>query len=203
MCDSTAQLLQADGRTVKELWFTPHRVSASRDHDCAHHQHDCIKYRHTDVHTFLIWRLLFDALDDDTCGMRLRPVVLIADDTPDQAQYPNALSDHYTIQRATSGRSALSQALTERPDAIVLDLLEPRDDGFATCARLKDHPVTAAIPVLLLTASNAPDVEARAVQAGAITVLRKPCSAERLSLTLNAAIAVHSEARNRRTRSAR
>src|SRR5712672_4487810 len=122
-------------------------------------------------------------------GMRIRPVVLIADDTADQLDlYEMALADHYTVVRANTGRAALAQALTERPDAIVLDVLMPGDDGYTTCARLKDHPVTTQIPVLLLTASDAPDVEARAIQAGATTVLHKPCSAERLSLTINAAM---------------
>jgi len=78
---------------------------------------------------------------------------------------------------ANTSQAALAQALTERPDAIVLDVLMPGDDGFTTCGRLQDHPVTAAIPVLLLTASDAVDVEARATQAGATAALHKPCSA--------------------------
>lgn len=81
------------------------------------------------------------------------------------------------------------KALTERPDAILLDVLMPGDDGFATCARLKEHPVTRQIPVLLLTASDALDVEARAIRAGATLLLHKPCAAERLALTIDAAIA--------------
>ena len=131
----------------------------------------------------------FDVSADDTCNMRLRPVVLIADDMPGQIGLDGmALPDHYTVVRAATGPTALSRALAERPDAIVLDMQMPGDDGFATCARLKDHPVTADIPVLLVTASDAPDVEARAIQAGATILLHKPCSAERLSLTINAAI---------------
>jgi CheY-like chemotaxis protein len=121
--------------------------------------------------------------------MRVRPVVLIADDTLDQLDlYEMALIDRYTVLRATTGPATLTQALTERPDVIVLDVLMPGDDGYTACARLRDHPVTAGIPVLLLTASDAPDVEARAIQAGATAVLHKPCSAERLSLTINAAM---------------
>ncbi len=83
--------------------------------------------------------------------MRVRPVVLIVDDTLDQLDlYEMALSDQYTTVRATTGEGAITGALTERPDVIVLDVMMPGDDGFATCARLKEHPVTRRIPVLLL-----------------------------------------------------
>lgn len=123
--------------------------------------------------------------------MRVRPVVLLVDDTDDQLDlYEMALADHYTILRAMTGRDALTLALTERPDAIVLDVLMPGEDGFATCARLQDHPVTAGIPVVLLTGWDAVDAEAHAIRAGAVMLLRKPCSIERLALTIEAAISV-------------
>lgn len=121
--------------------------------------------------------------------MRARPVVLVVDDTLDHLDlYEMALADHYTILRATSGAAALEAAFAEKPDAILLDVMLPGDDGFVTCKRLKQHPITAGIPVVLFTASDGVDTEARAIQAGAIQLLHKPCSAERLSLTIDAAI---------------
>jgi DNA-binding response OmpR family regulator len=121
--------------------------------------------------------------------MRVRPVVLLVDDILDQLDlYEMGLADRYTILRATTADATLTDAVTERPDAIVLDVLMPGEDGFATCARLKDHPVTAGIPVIFLTASDALDVEALAIREGAIMLLHKPCSVERLSLAIDAAI---------------
>jgi DNA-binding response OmpR family regulator len=131
--------------------------------------------------------------------MRVRPVVLIVDDTDDQLDlYEMALADDYTILRATTGRDAVTQALAERPDAIVLDVLMPGEDGYATCARLRDHPKTAEIPVLLLTGWDAVDAEAQTIRAGAVMLLRKPCSVERLALTIEAAISVRRLAAGRR-----
>jgi CheY-like chemotaxis protein len=121
--------------------------------------------------------------------MPARPVVLVVDDTLDHLDlYEMALSEHYTILRATSGATALEAACAERPDAILLDVMLPGDDGFVTCKRLKQHPITADIPVVLFTASDGVETEARAILAGAIQLLHKPCSAERLSLTIDAAI---------------
>jgi len=126
--------------------------------------------------------------------MRSRPVVLIADDTRDQLDlYELALADRFTIIAVTTGAAAVSTALASRPDAIVLDVLMPGEDGFATCARLKSDPATSETPVLLLTACDDVDVEGRAIAAGASQLLHKPCSAARLATTLDAAIA----ARNR------
>src|SRR5205814_9276057 len=71
----------------------------------------------------------------DTLAMRVRPVVLIADDSLDQLDlYELALADRYTIARARSGQETLAVILAERPDVIVLDVLMPVEDGFATCA---------------------------------------------------------------------
>ena len=105
--------------------------------------------------------------------------------------YELALANQYTIARARSGQETLAVALAERPDVIVLDVLMPgQEDGFTTCAKLHEHPGTATIPVLLLTAHDGVDLEARAVSAGATMLLHKPCPAERLALTINAAISV-------------
>jgi two-component system cell cycle response regulator len=122
--------------------------------------------------------------------VRVRPVVLIVDDILDQLDlYEMALADRFRTVRARTGHAAITSALSERPDAILLDVLMPVEDGFVTCARLKEHPVTRQIPVLLFTASDALDVEARAIRAGATLLLHKPCTAERLALTIDAAIA--------------
>ena len=119
--------------------------------------------------------------------MRLRPVVLLVDDTPQQLDlYEMALADRYTVVRATTAEAAYRAAITGRPDVIVLDVLMPGEDGLTLCARLKTDPLTAPIPVLLLTASDGVDLEARAIAAQARLVLRKPCSADRLSQVIDA-----------------
>ncbi len=120
--------------------------------------------------------------------MRRRPVVLLVDDIREQLDlYEMTLEDRYTVIRATTAEDARMMAVTERPDVIVLDVLMPGEDGVSVCARLKADPLTATIPVLLLTASDALDLEARAIAAGARLVLHKPCSGERLSQTIAAA----------------
>lgn len=58
----------------------------------------------------------------------------------------------WTVIVATSGADGLTKAETEQPDAILLDIMMPDMDGIMLLRHLKKHPVTAAIPVILLTA---------------------------------------------------
>jgi PAS domain S-box-containing protein len=59
-----------------------------------------------------------------------------------------------TVLRAYSGREAIKIARRELPDVMVLDLMMPDVNGFDVVAALKEHPETAAIPVLVVTAKN-------------------------------------------------
>ncbi len=123
--------------------------------------------------------------------MRRRPVVLLVDDTVDVLDmYEMALDDRYTIVRATRGTEACEIARTEKPDVIVLDVLMPDLDGFSTALRLRADTRTGQIPIIFLTASEAQDMPARAVKAGAVMLLTKPCSVEKLSATIDATLDV-------------
>lgn len=50
-----------------------------------------------------------------------------------------------------SGKEALQRLAETIPDLVLLDLMMPEIDGFAVLQRLRSHPRTAAIPVIILT----------------------------------------------------
>jgi two-component system alkaline phosphatase synthesis response regulator PhoP len=58
----------------------------------------------------------------------------------------------YEVITAGNGLEALKKAASENPALILLDVMMPELDGFATCAKLKASPATKDIPVILLTA---------------------------------------------------
>ncbi|MYS46381.1 response regulator, partial [Streptomyces sp. SID5998] len=68
-----------------------------------------------------------------------------------------------------SGR-AVATVERERPDAVLLDLDMPGPDGYEVHRRLAANPATAAVPVVVLTALEAGDVD-RARLAGVRAVL--------------------------------
>ncbi len=59
---------------------------------------------------------------------------------------------HWTVLVAESGEEGLEKARTERPDAIVLDVMMPEMDGYQFLKALLVQPETRSIPVVLLTA---------------------------------------------------
>jgi CheY-like chemotaxis protein len=111
-----------------------------------------------------------------------RPRVLLGD------LYALMLEPTASVITASRGDEALTIARSEQPDAIVLDVMMPGMDGWAVCERLKNDPMTAGIPVLMLTSLDGVDAAAPGHRAGAAAVLMKPCPAERLALAIDAAI---------------
>jgi PAS domain S-box-containing protein len=59
-----------------------------------------------------------------------------------------------TVLRAYGGRDAIDVARRELPDVIVLDLMMPDVNGFAVVDALRQHPDTARIPILIVTAKE-------------------------------------------------
>jgi CheY-like chemotaxis protein len=71
-------------------------------------------------------------------------------------------------------------ALEYRPDVVVMDLAMPYVDGITAIRRLKMHPRTRRIPVILLTGYPSKAIQQGALEAGADVFLTKPCLPEDL-----------------------
>lgn len=78
-----------------------------------------------------------------------------------------------TITVAT-GERGLRRARSQQPAVIVLDLRLPDADGFDVCQQLADSPETCAIPVIILSGMEEPDILRRCRAAGCQFFLRKP-----------------------------
>jgi len=102
--------------------------------------------------------------------------VLIVDDLlPNVKLLETKLAlEYYTTLSAMNGTDAL--ALCERGlcDVVLLDVMMPGMDGFEVCRRLKTNPVTAHLPVVMVTALDQPADRLRGLQAGADDFLTKP-----------------------------
>lgn len=80
----------------------------------------------------------------------------------------------WQVLTAASGREGLVKAQTERPDAIILDMVMPGLDGRATWTQLKTHHVTQDIPTILLTARDLDDEHEVLHQWGVKGIIPKP-----------------------------
>ena len=88
-----------------------------------------------------------------------RRILLVDDDAllREVAQSALELVGGWHVSTAASGRQAQQQARTERPDAILLDVMMPGLDGPTTVSALRADPVTRDIPIIFLTAKMPPD----------------------------------------------
>jgi CheY-like chemotaxis protein len=87
---------------------------------------------------------------------------------------------------AASGMEGIAKAVTETPDAILLDVMMPEHDGPETLGLLRADPRTARIPVIFLTAkAMAAEVE-RLRALGADGVLTKPFDPMSLAASVRA-----------------
>ena len=102
--------------------------------------------------------------------------ILVVDDDRVTLQCLTALlcKAGYAPLSAQDPLQAMMQAQRQAPDLIMTDMLMPAGGGFAVLERLMKSLNTSHIPVLVLTASEDPGVEQRALKLGALRVLRKP-----------------------------
>jgi CheY-like chemotaxis protein len=102
--------------------------------------------------------------------------ILIVDDAPDIATVLTLTLRRagFAVATASDGVDALEQIAAEVPDLIVLDVMMPRLDGLETLQRIRANPVTAAIPVLLLSAKTQVADRLAGFERGADDYLAKP-----------------------------
>ena len=116
--------------------------------------------------------------------------VLHVDDEPDIREVVEislSLDPGLSTRNCASGQEALGVAAEWAPDIILLDVMMPVMDGATTLARLRENPLTAAIPVVFMTA-RAQSRELDLFRSlGAIGVIPKPFD----PMTLAASVRTH------------
>jgi twitching motility two-component system response regulator PilH len=117
--------------------------------------------------------------------------VLLVDDTPSQLELmAKYLSEGgYTIIRAREPKEAINQAVKHKPDVIITDVVMPGMSGFELCRCLKQHPVTAKIPIVICSSKDQEIDRIWGMKQGAIAYLTKPFSQEELIRTIGLAVA--------------
>jgi PAS domain S-box-containing protein len=116
-------------------------------------------------------------------GARERPLVLVVDDEPAARELLASWlePEGYELVMAGSSAEALAKAAAHAPDAITLNMLMPGKGGWDTLYELKKTPVTATIPVIVVTVVDEPKV---GLALGAAEYLVKPVDKETLLETV-------------------
>ena len=91
---------------------------------------------------------------------------------------------------AKDGMRGVEMARAARPDVILMDINLPGISGLIALQILADHPETAGIPVIALSANAMPDDIAKGLAAGFFRYLTKPIKVDKFMHTLDSALAV-------------
>ncbi len=73
----------------------------------------------------------------------------------------------HEVESAYDGEAALAAVWSRPPDLVILDVMMPKLDGLDVLARIKDSAAFAAVPVVMFSARQDPEVKRLALARGA------------------------------------
>ncbi len=138
---------------------------------------------HLSVTLSLFNRLM---LDGDTDCMKGK-ILIVEDEAPIREMLGYTLmKEGYALHEAADAEQARPLLATEKPDLVLLDWMLPGMSGVDYARRLRNHPDTKAIPVIMLTARGEELDKVRALDTGADDYITKPFSTRELLARIRA-----------------
>jgi diguanylate cyclase (GGDEF)-like protein/PAS domain S-box-containing protein len=118
----------------------------------------------------------------DRLSSHVKPLILIVDDDQFMLHtFQNVLEPAgFLTAVAADGTSAIAAYQDRQPDLVLLDLIMPGKDGFATCRDILNLPGGKYTPILMVTSQEDTGTIHRAFEAGATDFIAKPINAELL-----------------------
>ncbi len=119
-------------------------------------------------------------------------VVLIIDDSPTELHlFQNMLQKAgFETLVADSGEEGIRQAVTHKPDCILMDIVMPVMNGFQATRKLTRDPATSSIPVIMITSKDQETDKIWGMRQGAVEYLVKPVNDEELVAKIHSVLAV-------------
>ncbi|MDQ7785875.1 MAG: response regulator transcription factor [Desulfomonilaceae bacterium] len=116
--------------------------------------------------------------------------ILVVDDEEDILELVkyNLEKNGYHVTCVTTGEQALESLKSRIPDAIVLDLMLPGQDGLDVCRKIKGRRDTSAVPIVMLTAKGEDADIVTGLELGADDYVTKPFSPRVLLARLRAVL---------------
>ena len=125
-------------------------------------------------------------LKDEMSSLCERKKILVVDDMPENNNMIKAKLSllPYDVVAASSAREALVLMEKEKPDAVLLDIMMPEMDGFELLTIIRHNPLTAELPVIMLTAYAESGQKDRTFAMGANGYMSKHLIMKELDSTL-------------------
>jgi len=116
--------------------------------------------------------------------------ILVVDDDRDVVVFLSRLLQRagYAVLTAQDALQAVMQAHRESPDLVLTDIAMPAGGGQSVLDRLRGSEKTSAIPIIALTGTDGPQLEARGLANGATRLVAKRCDNTVLLESIRAAL---------------
>lgn len=116
-----------------------------------------------------------DLLADNRRARKMPGTVLVIDDDRQHVRLVKALFKPFTTKLliAETGEDGVELARQNQPDLVILDLMLPKADGFATIEALRQLPATARTPIIVYTARRLPNDDMARLEARVEAVIYK------------------------------
>jgi two-component system cell cycle response regulator DivK len=113
--------------------------------------------------------------------------ILMIEDNPANMKLAVLLLQNagHSVHCAVDAETGVALARAELPQLILMDIQLPGMDGLAATAMLKQDPLTAAIPVIALTAMAMKSDRERSIRAGCDAYIAKPLRYRELYATIS------------------
>lgn len=95
----------------------------------------------------------------------------------------------FEVLAASDGQAGIEQAISVKPDLIILDIRMPKLDGWDVCRILKQNPLTNRIPIVFLTAYSSVRDKERAKELGVHAYLTKPVNPDNIIMLIESIVA--------------
>jgi CheY-like chemotaxis protein len=120
--------------------------------------------------------------EDGHEALRGRRILVIDDDPRNVFAITSTLEMHgMTVTQAADGRKGIEELLNaEDTDLILMDVMMPELDGYATMTRIRQMPAFVTLPIIAVTARAMPGDKEKSIAAGASDYVTKPVDTDEL-----------------------
>jgi CheY-like chemotaxis protein len=124
----------------------------------------------------------------------MKTVLVIEDEQQTRNVFVKCLTfEGFRAYGAGNGSEGIQLAQKYHPDLVVCDIMMPDMDGYSVLSTLRRSPLTAAIPLIFLTAKVTMADLRRGMELGADDYLTKPCTIEQFLSAITSRLKRHAE----------
>jgi CheY-like chemotaxis protein len=119
-------------------------------------------------------------------GGEIKGSILYIEDNPANVLLMEQIARRLSIRFVTAHNAemGITLAVSQQPDLVVMDINLPQMNGYEALRCLRENPVTAAIPVIALSANAMPRDVARGLEAGFLRYHTQPIDIETMMTSI-------------------